>query len=54
MDEIKRLIAQFEAAVATYDRHIPHANGKWLERLKFHRDWDLRVISDLQQYVVNA
>jgi hypothetical protein len=50
MNEVRREIARLEAAIALYDRHIPSAEGKWLERLRHHRNWDLSIIADLRRF----
>jgi hypothetical protein len=50
MNEVRREIARLEAAVAMYDRHIPFAEGKWLEQLRRHRNWDSGIITDLRRF----
>jgi hypothetical protein len=51
MDEIRRLISQFESAVRQYDSCQPHATGKWRADLVRHRKWDLEIIAELQTAV---
>src|SRR5690242_19664389 len=47
MDEIRRLISQFENAVRQYDSCQPHATDKWRADLVRHRKWDLQIIAEL-------
>jgi hypothetical protein len=49
MDEIRRLISQFENAVRQYDSCQPHATDKWRADLVRHRKWDLQIIAELQR-----
>jgi hypothetical protein len=49
MDQVKRLIAQLEAAITLYSTHIPHAEGEWKKQLIVHRDWNLRIIADIRR-----
>jgi hypothetical protein len=49
MDEIRRLISQFESAVRQYDSCQPHATGRWRADLVRHRKWDLEIIAELQR-----
>ena len=49
MDEIRRLISQFESVVRQYDSCQPHATGKWRADLVRHRKWDLEIIAELQR-----
>ena len=48
MDEIGRLISQFESAVRQYDSCQPYATGRWRADLVRHRKWDLEIIAELQ------
>jgi hypothetical protein len=48
MDEVRKLISQFESAVRQYDSQ-PYATGKWRADLVRHRKWDLEIIADLQR-----
>jgi hypothetical protein len=49
MDEIRKLISQFESAVRQYDSCQPYATGKWRADLVRHRKWDLKIIAELQR-----
>ena len=49
MDDIRRLISQFESAVRQYDSCQPYATGKWRADLARHRKWDLEIIAELQR-----
>jgi hypothetical protein len=49
MDEIRRLISQFESAVRQYDSCQPYATGKWRADLVRHRKWDLEIVAELQR-----
>jgi len=45
MDEIRRLISQFESAVRQYDSCQPHATADLVR----HRKRDLEIIAELQR-----
>jgi hypothetical protein len=49
MDEIRKLISQFESAVRQYDSCQPYATGKWRADLVRHRKWDLDIIAEVQR-----
>jgi hypothetical protein len=49
MDEIRKLISQFESAVRQYDSRPPYSTGKWRADLVRHRKWDLEIIAELQR-----
>jgi len=49
MDEIRKLISQFESSVRQYDSCSPYSTGKWRADLVRHRKWDLEVITELQR-----
>jgi hypothetical protein len=49
LDEIRKLISQFESAVRQYDSCQPYATGKWRADLARHRKWDLEIIAELQR-----
>jgi hypothetical protein len=49
MDEIRKLISQFESAVRQYDSGQPYSTGNWRADLVRHRKWDLEVIAELQR-----
>jgi hypothetical protein len=49
MDEIRRLISQFESATRQYDSCQPHVTGRWRADLVRHRKWDLEIIAELQR-----
>jgi hypothetical protein len=49
MDEIRKLISQFESAVRQYDSCPPYSTGKWHADLVRRRKWDLEIIGELQR-----
>jgi len=49
MDEIRKLISQFESAVRQYDSCQPYSIGKWRADLVRHRKWDLEIIAELRR-----
>jgi hypothetical protein len=49
MDEIRKLISQFESAVRQYDSCQPYATGKWRADLVRHRKWDLDIIAEVRR-----
>jgi hypothetical protein len=54
MDEVRKLIARFEAAVALYDRALACADCRQRTQLLAHRSWDMAIIADLRQIIANA
>jgi len=54
MNEIKRMISDFEAAVTQYNTHISYAEGEWREKLMFRRRLDLCINADLRQQLMSG
>jgi len=45
MDEIRKLISQFESAARQYDSCPPYSAGKWRADLVRHRKRDFEIIA---------
>ena len=54
MNELNREIARLEEAIDRYNSIIPSAEGASLATFLFHREWDLRIIADLERVRVRS
>jgi hypothetical protein len=46
--EVRDMIRNYEEAISLYDAQIPVVRGAELERLRTHRNWNLRIIAGLR------
>ena len=54
MDEIRRLIANVEAAIAMYEPCMPYAKARPRSNLIRYTDWNVEIAADLRRRFLQA